>query len=154
MTCVFDASAIMKGAMDDDRDPEASDARTILPHLAARYRLRAPQLIGWEVGNVVHHKFPDAFGGTLERRGELVGSFLRELYLDTPSEEDLRRAGRLAERYDLTFYDAAYLELADRHEGFLVTEDQRLLEAGRSHLGVERSLTTANALHHIEDGIL
>lgn len=42
---------------------------------------------------------------------------------------------RLAERYDLTLYDAAYLELAQRLELPLATLDQELCVAG-SALGV------------------
>lgn len=154
MSCIFDASALLKGAVKDDQDAGASDARKILPHLAGRLGLRAPHLIGWEVGNVVHHKYPNAFGESPEDRMEVTDLFLREIELDVPSRYHLRRTGELGERHDLTFYDAAYLELAEREDGLLITEDQRLLEAGRNGLGIERSLTVSNAFHHIQDGVL
>ncbi|MFQ5740303.1 MAG: type II toxin-antitoxin system VapC family toxin [Acidobacteriota bacterium] len=47
------------------------------------------------------------------------------------------RTAALALRFDLSGYDAAYLELADRLQCQLMTLDNRLLEAARS-LGLAR----------------
>lgn len=154
MTCVLDASVAIKAALSDDRESLSGAARSIRPHLAERFSLRAPSLIAWEVANVVHAKHPDAFGETVDQRQDVVAWILRDLDLDRPHDASTRRTGQLAEEETLTAYDAAYLELAERSDGLLVTEDRRLLEAGRSRLSLDRCLDTAGAFHHIQDGVL
>lgn len=153
MSCVLDTSALLKGTETDERG-SASLARRIRPHLAETFGLRAPWLAAWEVGNVIHTKRPSSFGSSRQERQELVDVILTGIELDAPSPFHRARTGRLSEDHGLTIYDAAYLELAEREDGVLVTEDHELLEAGRSELGVERSLTVPNAFHHIEDGVL
>jgi predicted nucleic acid-binding protein len=66
------------------------------------------------------------------RRQRLAG-FLRDLpvTLDAETADQAWTAtARLAERYRLTMYDAAYLELAQRRKLPLATLDQDLIRAG------------------------
>ena len=80
-----------------------------------------------------------------ERRGRLVGTqrhqlagFLRDLPVSLDQEtadQAWTITMRLAERYRLTLYDAAYLELAQRLELPLATLDQELRVAGNA-LGI------------------
>lgn len=153
MSCVMDASALLKGVEKGD-DGDGDLSRRIRPRLAERFGLAAPLLAAWEIGNVVHTKKRPAVGGSAEQRREVVELLLTGVELDEPDGFQRGRTGRMAEDHELTFYDAAYLELAERREGILVTEDQRLLEAGRSELGVDRSLTVAGAFHRIQDDVL
>lgn len=72
------------------------------------------------------------------QRDKLAG-FLRDLpiRLDTETAAQAWTATtRLADRFRLTLYDAAYLELADRHGVALASLDRKLREAAAS-LGVE-----------------
>jgi predicted nucleic acid-binding protein len=48
----------------------------------------------------------------------------------SPDADELLLAGELAERYDLTFYDAAYAAVARSREATLATLDGALLNAG------------------------
>jgi predicted nucleic acid-binding protein len=69
-----------------------------------------------------------------KRRQRLAG-FLRGLpvKLDAETAEQAWTAtARLAERYRLTLYDAAYLELAQRRKLPLATVDQDLIRAGKA----------------------
>ncbi|MHB8744161.1 MAG: type II toxin-antitoxin system VapC family toxin [Sulfuricaulis sp.] len=68
-----------------------------------------------------------------KRRQRLAG-FLRDLpvTLDTETADQAWTATiRLAERYRLTLYDAAYLELAQRRKLPLATLDEDLIKAGK-----------------------
>jgi predicted nucleic acid-binding protein len=72
-----------------------------------------------------------------KRRQRLAG-FLRDLpvTLDAETADQAWTAtARLAERYRLTLYDAAYLELAQRRKLPLATLDQDLIRAGKA-LGI------------------
>ena len=62
---------------------------------------------------------------TLEQIGASL-ALLNELPLHTDTEADLDVALYLARRYDLTIYDAVYLELAVRRRLPLATFDRRL----------------------------
>jgi predicted nucleic acid-binding protein len=69
-----------------------------------------------------------------KRRQRLAG-FLRGLpvTLDPETADQAWTAtARLAERYRLTLYDAAYLELAQRRKLPLATLDQDLIKAGKA----------------------
>jgi predicted nucleic acid-binding protein len=69
-----------------------------------------------------------------KRRQRLAG-FLRGLpiTLDTETADQAWTAtARLAERYRLTLYDAAYLELAQRLKLPLATLDEDVIRAGKT----------------------
>lgn len=70
------------------------------------------------------------------RRGRLSGAKLAErledlqdLPLSTDSDLDLDVAFRLAEKHELSIYDAVYLELAKRHAVPIATLDKSLSRA-------------------------
>jgi predicted nucleic acid-binding protein len=68
------------------------------------------------------------------RRRQRLAGFLRGLpvTLDTETADQAWSAtARLAERYRLTLYDAAYLELAQRRKLPLATLDDDLIKAGK-----------------------
>ena len=78
-----------------------------------------------------------------ERRGRIALResirgllYLSGLPLQTDTEADLNAAFRLARLYDLSMYDAMYLELALRQELPLATLDRGLAQAA-SEAGVE-----------------
>lgn len=74
-----------------------------------------------------------------ERRGRISReglvervSALSDLPLETDADADLGRALTLAETHRLSFYDALYLELAQRRGARLASLDARLVEAARA----------------------
>jgi predicted nucleic acid-binding protein len=98
-----------------------------------------------ETGAVAPSLWPlEALNGLLiaERRRRLdtkrrqrLADFLRDLpvTLDAETADQAWTAtARLAERYRLTLYDAAYLELALRRKLPLATLDQDLIRAGKA----------------------
>jgi predicted nucleic acid-binding protein len=93
--------------------------------------LAAPQLADYEIVNVGLKKL---------RRGLLQAQDVSDALADYMTL-DLERHGidlpavlALAQQYQLTAYDAAYLWLAERLEAPLATFDGRLAQAARQHL--------------------
>jgi predicted nucleic acid-binding protein len=113
---------------------EASDA--VEARLGAALRKEpalVPPLWWYEVSNAlltaVRRKrlTADEMEAALERLSNLP--FDVDHLLDRVVAADIRR---LAAAYDLTAYDAAYLELASRHRAALATLDDHLQRAARS----------------------
>lgn len=121
-------------------------------HLFAEYDVCAPTLMRWEVGNVVHGRNAAAFGDPKTRRA-VVTTLLRPMRLvDQAGREDA--IADLVQKHGLTFYDAAYLQLALDEEAGLVTEDKKLHEAAAKALGPARVWTLENADRAVKDGVL
>jgi predicted nucleic acid-binding protein len=121
---VADASVVVALLFDEQDRDEA------LVRLQGRV-VAAPHLLDLEFANAALKKMRreqlDAF-----RVGEAL-QMLDEIVADrhpVPAAAALK----LAQRYGLTPYDAAYLWLAERLEAPLVTFDARLGEAARRHL--------------------
>lgn len=98
-----------------------------------------------ETGAIASSLWPlEALNGLLmaERRRRLdtkrrqrLADFLRDLPVTSDAEtadQAWTATARLAERYRLTLYDAAYLELALRRKLPLATLDQDLIRAGKA----------------------
>lgn len=111
----------------------------LLPHLVGAFDVCAPTLFRWEVGNAVHGRGARGFGD-LARRKRLVATMLAPVRLvDQAGREDA--IADVAVRTGLTFYDAAYLQLALDEHSPLVTEDRRMLDEAAKVLGPNRAWT-------------
>jgi predicted nucleic acid-binding protein len=107
-------------------DERTAETQGLLQDLAGQAAALAPRLLAYEIRSVV------VKGIRRERIGRddaqaFLDSFaaLRIRLLDPPYDEVLRTALR----YDLSYYDAAYLELALREGLPLATLDKRLHNA-------------------------
>lgn len=127
---MIDSSALLAS---HEREQHAEIGR-----LHARASLIAPALLGFEVGQVVHCKKPAAFGNSQEERAGLVETLLGGIELVQPDDATWRRVGELAESEGLSFYDAAFLDLAIAREAALLTEDDRLASRAMPRLGKAR----------------
>jgi predicted nucleic acid-binding protein len=128
---VIDASAAAAWVMPDELRDAALD-------LYAQARVEedlfhAPQLWPWEVGNIL------VMGLRRERiTAEQVEEGLQTLaaaHINLDATADLHRQAqisRLALTHNLTYYDAAYLELVLRLNGQLASLDSRMLAAART----------------------
>lgn len=120
---VVDASVVMAWLFDDEDEPRAD---RVLERLAEEGVL-APRLLNLETRNTLL---------VAERRGRLSAEAadermdaLQGLPIRTDEEPDLQSAFDLARAYDLSFYDALYLELAKREGAELATLDRALSQA-------------------------
>ena len=105
--------------------------------LFAEHDVCAPTLLRWEVGNVVHGRQAALFGDAKQRK-LVVATLLRPVRLldQAGREGDIAEAAR---RHGLTFYDAAYLQLALDEDAGLVTQDKALRQAAAKALGEDRA---------------
>lgn len=124
----------------------------VAAHLFAEYDVCAPTLLRWEVGNVVHGRNAAAFGDAKTRRA-IVATLLKPVRLvDQAGREDA--IADLLQKHGLTFYDAAYLQLALDEEAPLVTQDRKLREAAAKALGPGRAWSLEAAAQGVKDGAL
>ncbi len=133
MSFVVDTSVALSWCFRDEQTPavmalldRVSDSGGVAPILWPLEALNGLMVAQWR-GRI------DA-----EQRNRLAG-FLRDLPIRLDSETAARAwtaTASLADRFRLTLYDAAYLELADRHGLALATLDRALREAAAA-LGVE-----------------
>ena len=120
---ILDASVAASWLFSDETEPRAD---AILARLAEDGAY-VPQLWHLEVRNVLL---------VAERRGRISTEqqrefldALSELPIRTDSTPDLALAFALARTHGLSFYDAIYLELAQRRNGELATLDTALARA-------------------------
>lgn len=132
MSFVIDSSVALSWCFEDERTP----ATTALLHRIGATGAIAPQHWPLEALNGLmmaeRRKRLDA-----TRRQHLAG-FLRDLPITLDPETTIQvwtATQRLATRFRLTIYDAAYLELAQRQNLPLASLDQELRAAGTA-LGV------------------
>ena len=120
---VLDASVAAAWIFDDEDEPRASAA---LAHLENDVAL-VPQLWHLEVRSALLGA--ERRGRISVAEGEKRLRFLQELSIRTDAEPDLGTALALARTRRLSFYDALYLELAQRNDVALATLDTALAGA-------------------------
>lgn len=131
----MDASALLD-SLDADK-PEWMDG---YGRLAAEYDLVAPSLLSYEVGNVIFGRRAKHYGRSAAERIDRFETLLLDVELREPTSESRASGADVAQRYGLTFYDAAYLELAAGiPESLLVSHDAGLIAAARKALGLSRA---------------
>lgn len=124
---VLDTSIALKWFLEDENDRAYSLA--ILRSLSNDYRPLVPWLWYYEMANVlliqVHRKrvaFEEA-KAFLSLIGEMA------IDIDAPDKQAILQLPHLARKHNLTSYDAAFLELAQRLQLPLATSDQALVRA-------------------------
>lgn len=132
---MLDASAAVALVLSEEDGPQVADM--VAQEIDAARRLLVPPLFWYEVGNSIL---------VAERRGRLHGYGAARIVADLsrlPIDIDWSLANEvrsgiasLAAEHDLTYYDAAYLELALRMQLKLKTFDQHLLSLRDSYEAV------------------
>jgi predicted nucleic acid-binding protein len=131
MDYVFDSSFIVALIIPDEKNPKADKIHKALVESDEIY---TPQLLWYEVANI--------FKNLLRRKrytSEEVTHFfplLHAVRLTTDFETGIGYAKKiwdLCNVYNLTSYDAAYLELAERKKAVLCTLDRNLKSAAKKH---------------------
>lgn len=125
VTFVIDASVAVKwfsGTEEDDLDL-ALKLQGL--HLKRGCLLTAPDLLVYEVVNALRYN-----PHFKQRDTELAFQSLQKMHLGliVPGVKEIERAIALAYRNKITFYDAAYLALAQERQLFFVTADLKFYQ--------------------------
>jgi predicted nucleic acid-binding protein len=134
LTLVIDASAALAWSIADESDVEAFD---VLRRVAAEGAV-VPALWLFEIENGLRNA--QRRGRITEAEARSIQAHLARLPIriaDTSERVVFNDALSLANRFDLSVYDAAYLDVALRHKAKLVTRDRRLTDVAQA-LGVAR----------------
>jgi len=124
---VSDASVVL-GWFHEEGEEEVADSRAILAaHRDRTIAMVVLDLTAYEVGNALLRGRARA---SADQVATVLESLSRICPAIAPDAADLRRAAELAERHDLTLYDAAYAAMAHQRRGILATLDRALLAAG------------------------
>lgn len=109
-------------------EQEVAEARALVDaHQGRAVALSVLDLTFYEVGNALLRGRANAGAEQVATVLEALGAICPAV---RPSPEERRLAAELAERHDLTLYDATYAAVAESREATLATLDHELLEAG------------------------
>lgn len=136
--CVIDnsflISAVLSAFCDDEENSES--AFDFLEELISNNgQIYVPQLFWFEMGNVLLNAAKPRKNGGKSRISQvqlveimqLIGKL--PIYTDCqPDSQTMQRIMTYAQEYSLSFYDAAYVELAKRYDVPLKTFDRQLAE--------------------------
>jgi len=134
---VLDNSVTMRWFFGDGKPQELSYAGKVLDAMKV-VRAIVPVTWGLEVANVIAKA--EAKGLVTEARSETFLEMLREVDIESDAatfQNALSSILQLARRYQLSAYDASYLELALRQGMPLATLDEDLQKAAKK-AGVKR----------------
>jgi len=131
LTYVYDASYASALIIPDEENPEIDKG-----HRAVKEdeKIFAPQLFWYEVANI--------FNNLLRRKRyileEVISYFPKFSSIDITTDFEIgvnysQKIFNLSNKYNLSSYDAAYLELADRKKAVLCTLDDGLISAAKKH---------------------
>ncbi len=124
---VSDANVVLKW-FHVEGEEEVEQARALLDaHKARTVALSVLDLTAYEVGNALMR---GRAGASAEQAATVLEALAEVCPAVRPSPEELRLASELAERHDLTLYDAAYAAVAQSRVAKLATLDSALLDAG------------------------
>ncbi len=126
---IVDASLVLSSFFPDEAKEQAQ--ALIRDHIAGRLELESPTLLLYEVANgvlqAVHRdRITEAEGTDILTSFEGLGITLAPVAW--------QQILPLAQRFDRTAYDAAYLTLAEATGQSLITGDERLYNAVHEHL--------------------
>jgi predicted nucleic acid-binding protein len=109
-------------------EEEVAESRALLDaHRSRALGLAVLDLTPYEVGNALLRGRAGAGAGQV---ATVLDALAEVCTVVSPSAEDFRHAAELAERHDLTLYDAAYAAVAESSGAELATLDRALLAAG------------------------
>lgn len=124
---VSDANVALKW-FHAEGEEEVPEARALVAaHQARTVALSVLDLTAYEVGNALLRGRPKA---TASQVATVLDALAEICPAARPNPGELRLAAELADRHDLTLYDAAYAAVAENRQATLATLDRALLKAG------------------------
>jgi len=126
ISVVSDANVVLKWFHSKGED-EVESARALLDaHKERLVALSVLDLTVYEVGSALMR---GRAGASAEQAATVIEALVEICPSIRPNREEMKVASLLAERHDLTLYDAAYAAVAQGRSAQLVTLDRALLDA-------------------------
>lgn len=125
----FIAAYLLNGLCNDEFSDCIADIEYVLENNGQLY---VPQVFWYEIYNVILYKTrKNQYGITKSDAMDILYDLQKlPIYTEPQADGEVRaRIFGLAEEYDLSYYDASYLELARRNNLKLKTYDKDLLKA-------------------------
>ena len=120
---VTDASVILKWVIGDENEPDQMKAMQLLSAWAAgSVTISAPILWQYEVGNFLGRELPEEAEAKMAL---LLNLKVRDIEL---TDNIYRLCFAWMKKYNVTFYDAAYLAIAYDIQATLVTADEKFVK--------------------------
>ncbi len=142
ISVVSDANIVLKW-FHSEGEEEVEAARVLLDaHKERTIALSVLDLTAYEVGNALMR---GRAGTSAEQAATVIEALGEVCPAIRPTPEEMRVASQLAERHDLTLYDAAYAAVAQGRSAELVTLDRALLAAELGSRPSELAETLAEA---------
>jgi len=131
---------VFKWLIPDAAEEDVPAAKALLvDHMEGRVAIAVPALLYYEVANIL--LFGRSRPPIQDAAEALSDLFSIPLTVMPPAPDAADAAFRLASIHGLSYYDAAYVALAEALDCVLITADQRL--ARRVHVGGRVQLLTA-----------
>ena len=130
---VLDASVVLKWIFDDEDGSERA-ARVKYAHVTGHEIVAVPDLLFYEIGNVLTTQTRLTEAAIAEAFALLWKFSLERFDLGL---EEFESGLALSRKYKMTLYDAAYVELSRRLKCPFVTADRKLYEKVKSIRSVE-----------------
>ena len=127
ISVVSDANIVLKWFHAEGEEEVESACALLDAHKERTVALSVLDLTAYEVGNAL---IRGRAGASAEQAATVIEALAEVCPALRPSPEEMRLASELAERHDLTLYDATYAAVARSHSAELVTLDRALLDAG------------------------
>lgn len=143
---VSDANVVLKWFHREGEEEVESALALFAAHKDRSIALSVLDLTAYEIGNALMR---GRAGASAEQAATVLEALDEICPAVRPSREELRLASELAERHDLTLYDAAYAAVAQSRTAELVTLDRALLAA---ELGSRPSELAAAIASEEEEG--
>lgn len=127
MNLVLDASVIAKWFFQEEKTDLALDL--LEKHKSAENKINAPILLLFEFGNTFVNKFREDINTKTEFNRGITDLLSIDVNFIDSNEENLKQTYAIARKYQITFYDAAYLACAQKLNCGFVTADKKLYAA-------------------------
>jgi predicted nucleic acid-binding protein len=130
---VLDASVVLKWIFDDEDGGDCA-VRLRDEHIAGKEIIAVPDLLFYEIGNVLATKNRLSEAAVAEAFALLWDFSLERFDLGL---DEFQGSLTLCRKYNITLYDAAYVELSRKLKCSFVTADRKLYEKVRSIKSVD-----------------
>ncbi len=132
--CVVDSSVVFKWYRQPGDEEHVRQAVSILDHhLQGDFEIHVPDLLFYELGNILRFKESLASSDALSILRETYALALRVHPIEVPLAEETFRISR---EQDITFYDASFVALSRLVQASFITADKKLFAKVQALPGV------------------